>query len=133
MLFTNASVFLENKGLTPASFRVEDGVFTALLPPDARGAEAVDLGGARVLPGLIDVHTHGNSGADFSDGDDAGLRRMAAFLAKSGVTGFAPASMTLPYETLAAAYVTAKRLHEQAPAGCARLLGINMEGPFFCK
>ena len=133
MLFTNASVFLENKGLTPASFRVEDGVFTALLPPDARGAEAVDLGGARVLPGLIDVHTHGNSGADFSDGDDAGLRRMAAFLAQSGVTGFAPASMTLPYETLAAAYASAKRLHDAAPADCARLLGINMEGPFFSE
>ena len=79
MLYTNASVFLENTGLTPASFRVEDGVFTELLPPEVREADAVDLGGALVLPGLIDLHTHGNSGADFSDGDDAGLRRMAAF------------------------------------------------------
>ena len=133
MLYTNASVFLENTGLTPASFRVEDGVFTELLPPEVREADAVDLGGALVLPGLIDLHTHGNSGADFSDGDDAGLRRMAAFLARSGVTGFAPASMTLPYETLAAAFATAKRLHDQPPGECARLLGINMEGPFFSE
>ncbi|MBR6352798.1 MAG: N-acetylglucosamine-6-phosphate deacetylase [Oscillospiraceae bacterium] len=133
MLYTNASVFLENTGLTPASFRVEDGVFTELLPPEVREAEAVDLGGALVLPGLIDLHTHGNSGADFSDGDDAGLRRMAAFLARSGVTGFAPASMTLPYETLAAAFATAKRLHDQPPGDCARLLGVNMEGPFFSE
>ena len=133
MLYTNASVFLENTGLTPASFRVEDGVFTELLPPEVREADAVDLGGALVLPGLIDLHTHGNSGADFSDGDDAGLRRMAAFLARSGVTGFAPASMTLPYETLAAAFATAKRLHDQPPGECARLLGVNMEGPFFSE
>ncbi len=133
MLYTNASVFLENTGLTPASFRVEDGVFTELLPPEVREADAVDLGGALVLPGLIDLHTHGNSGADFSDGDDAGLRRMAAFLARSGVTGFAPASMTLPYETLAAAFATAKRLHDQPPGDCARLLGVNMEGPFFSE
>ena len=133
MLYTNASVFLENTGLTPASFRVEDGVFTELLPPEVREADAVDLGGALVLPGLIDLHTHGNSGADFSDGDDAGLRRMTAFLARSGVTGFAPASMTLPYETLAAAFATAKRLHDQPPGDCARLLGVNMEGPFFSE
>ena len=133
MLYINASVFLENTGLTPASFRVEDGVFTELLPPEVREADAVDLGGALVLPGLIDLHTHGNSGADFSDGDDAGLRRMAAFLARSGVTGFAPASMTLPYETLAAAFATAKRLHDQPPGDCARLLGVNMEGPFFSE
>ena len=133
MLYTNASVFLENTGLTPASFRVEDGVFTELLPPEVREADAVDLGGALVLPGLIDLHTHGNSGADFSDGDDAGLRRMAAFLARSGVTGFAPASMTLPYQTLAAFFATAKRLHDQPPGDCARLLGVNMEGPFFSE
>jgi N-acetylglucosamine-6-phosphate deacetylase len=41
--------------------------------------------------------------------------------------------MTLPYETLAAAFATAARLHREAPAGCARLLGIQMEGPFFSE
>ncbi len=131
MLFTNANVFLPERGFVPASFRVEDGLFSELLSPDVREDGAVDLGGARVIPGLIDIHTHGNSGADFSDGDDAGLRRMAAFLARCGVTGFAPASMTLPYDVLERAFLTARRLSDDAPKGCARLLGINMEGPFF--
>ena len=36
-----------------------------------------DLGGCDVIPGLVDIHTHGNSGADFSDGSAEGLQRMA--------------------------------------------------------
>ena len=133
MLFTNAKVFLADRGFVPAAFRVENGVYTELLPADFREAGAVDLGGAQVIPGLIDIHTHGNSGADFSDGDFEGLKTMAAFLAKNGVTGFAPASMTLPYEVLEKAYASARQLCDEAPAGCARLLGINMEGPFFSE
>ena len=86
-----------------------------------------------MIPGLIDIHTHGNSGADFSDGDYDGLKKMARYLAQNGVTGFAPASMTLPYEVLETAYLTAKRLRDEKPEGCAALLGINMEGPFFSE
>ncbi|MBR0161347.1 MAG: N-acetylglucosamine-6-phosphate deacetylase [Oscillospiraceae bacterium] len=133
MLYTHALVFLADRGFVPASFRVEDGVYTELLPYDTEEAGAVSLEGACVIPGLIDIHTHGNSGADFSDGDYEGLKAMAAFLARSGVTGFAPASMTLPYETLDRAYATARKLHDDPPADCARLLGINMEGPFFSE
>ena len=131
MLFKNALLFRGGR-YVPGAFRVEDGRFAAFYDGDPT-EEGVDLGGAKVIPGLIDVHSHGNSGADFSDGDYDGLRRMAAYYLKNGITGFAPASMTLPYETLAAAFATAARLHREAPAGCARLLGIQMEGPFFSE
>ena len=131
MLFKNASLFLDGR-FVPGAFRVEDGRFAAIYDADP-AEDGIDLGGAKVIPGLIDVHSHGNSGADFSDGDYDGLCRMAAYYARNGITSFAPASMTLPYETLAAAFATAKRLHEEAPAGCARLLGIQMEGPFFSE
>ena len=98
--------------------------------PESVPEDAVDLHGAYVIPGLIDVHNHGNSGKDFSDGDYEGLKTMAAYLGRCGVTSFAPASMTLPYEVLAQAFATAKRLKEEAPAGHARLMGIQMEGRF---
>ena len=131
MLFSNAMLFRDGR-FAPGSFRVEEGRFAAFYQDKAAG-EGVDLHGAKVIPGLIDVHSHGNSGADFSDGDYDGLRRMAAYYARNGITSFAPASMTLPYETLSDAFETAARLHRERPEGCARLLGIQMEGPFFSE
>ncbi len=132
MRFYNANVFLEKKGFARASFCVENGVFTEI-GPDRDDRDGTDLQGLWVVPGLIDIHTHGNSGADFSDGDYEGLKRMARYLALNGVTGFAPASMTLPYEVLETAYLTARRLRDEQPSDCAALLGINMEGPFFSE
>ncbi|MEZ4628296.1 MAG: hypothetical protein R2912_09535 [Eubacteriales bacterium] len=55
----------------------------------------VDLDGAYVVPGFIDIHLHGNSGHDFSDGDFEGLTAIARYLAKNGITSFMPASVTL--------------------------------------
>ena len=132
MLFKNAYIFTEEGVFTHGSFRVEDGKFTEILTtvPEEEG---VDLEGQYVIPGLIDVHNHGNSGADFSDGDYEGLVKMARYLAKNGVTSFAPASMTLPYEVLEKAFATAVRITEEQPEGCARLMGIQMEGPFFSE
>ena len=132
MLFKNAYLFTPEGRFVHGSFRVEDGKFTEILTtvPDEAG---VDLEGRYVIPGLIDVHNHGNSGADFSDGDYEGLVKMARYLAKAGVTSFAPASMTLPYEVLEKAFATAVRIREEQPHGCARLMGIQMEGPFFSE
>jgi N-acetylglucosamine-6-phosphate deacetylase len=131
MLFTNALLFDHRLGFVPGGFTVENGRFAEVFFEERKGG--VDLRGAKVLPGLVDAHTHGAMGADFSDGDSAGLERMGRYLARNGVTSFAPTSMTLPYETLAAAFATAAKLREERPAGCARVAGIHMEGPFFSE
>ncbi|MBQ3147151.1 MAG: N-acetylglucosamine-6-phosphate deacetylase [Oscillospiraceae bacterium] len=132
MFYKNARIFCSDFQFHLGAFSVKDGLFETVLPESVPD-DAIDLAGATVIPGLIDVHTHGNSGADFSDGDYEGLKKMAAYSAKNGITGFAPTSMTLPYEVLEKAFATGKRLVEEAPAGCARLLGIHMEGPYFSE
>ena len=132
MWYCNASIFTPG-GYVRGAFEVEDGRFRAIRESESGMRGAVDLGGAKVIPGLVDIHTHGNSGADFSDGDLEGLERMARNLARHGVTSFAPTSMTLPYATLAAAFDTARTLRERSPQGCARVAGIHMEGPFFSE
>ncbi|MBO5892421.1 MAG: N-acetylglucosamine-6-phosphate deacetylase [Oscillospiraceae bacterium] len=129
MFYKNARIYCSDFRFYLGAFSVKDNRFETVLP-DAVPEDAIDLRGATVIPGLIDVHTHGNSGADFSDGDYEGLKKMAAYSAKNGITGFAPTSMTLPYEVLEKAFATGKKLTEEAPAGCARLLGIHMEGPY---
>ena len=132
MFYKNARIFCADGRFRFGAFEVKDGHFGQILP-ETVPEDAVDLMGATVIPGLIDVHNHGNSGADFSDGDYEGLKKMAAYLAANGITSFAPASMTLPYDVLEKAFATAKRLHEEAPAGHSRLMGIQMEGPYFSE
>ena len=68
MFYCNARIFGEDFRFHLGAFEVKDGRFGKVLP-ETVPADAVDLGGATVIPGLIDVHSHGNSGADFSDGD----------------------------------------------------------------
>ncbi|MBQ6019093.1 MAG: N-acetylglucosamine-6-phosphate deacetylase [Clostridia bacterium] len=131
MRYANAHVF-RNGRFVFGGFSVENGLFADVFSGET-DADGVDLGGAYAIPGLVDIHTHGNSGADFSDGDPAGLEKMARYLAKNGVTSFAPTSLTLPLEPLKKAFRTAKTFADGRPSGCARIMGINMEGPFFSE
>ena len=130
MFFKNARIFGSDFQFHMGAFEVKDGVFGQILPENVP-ADAIDLEGATVIPGLVEVHSHGNSGADFSDGDYEGLKTMARHYAECGVTSFAPASMTLPYEVLEKAFATAAKLVEEKPEGLSVLRGIQMEGPYF--
>ncbi len=132
VFYKNAKIFCSDFQFHSGAFEVKEGRFGAVLP-ESVPADAVDLRGALVLPGLIDVHSHGNSGYDFSDGSYEGLEEMARYYLSCGVTSFAPASMTLPYQVLEKAFATARTLADRQPQGCARLMGIQMEGPYFSE
>ena len=132
MFYKNARIFGSDFKFHNGAFEVtDDGRFGAVLPQNVP-EDAYDLEGATVIPGLIEVHSHGNSGYDFSDGSYEGLAEMAKYFLSCRVTSFAPASMTLPYETLEKAFATARRIVDEDPAGCSKLRGILMEGPYFC-
>jgi len=130
MFYKNARIFGSDFQFHHGAFEVVDGKFGAILPENVP-EDVIDLNGATVIPGLVEVHSHGNSGADFSDGDYEGLKAMAKYYAQCGATSFAPASMTLPYDVLSKAFATAKQLKEEAPEGLSRIMGIQMEGPYF--
>lgn len=130
MRYENGWIFADGR-FVRGGFSVENGWFAHVLEDVPGPAE--DLDGALVIPGLVDIHVHGCAGADFSDGDYAGLVRMARYLARRGVTSFAPASMTLPYDALDKAFHAAARLRREGLADGARLMGIQMEGPFLSR
>ena len=133
MFYKNARIYCPDFRFHTGAFEVTaDGKFGAVLPQSVP-EDAVDLQGATVIPGLCDVHNHGNSGEDFSDGSYEGLIKIAKYLASEGVTSFAPASMTLPYDVLEKAFATGRKLADEQPEGCSRLMGIQMEGPYFSE
>lgn len=81
-----------------------------------------------IIPGLIDIHTHGAWGEDSSDGNPEGLRQLSHYYAREGVTSWCPTTMTLPEEALLSA-MDAIRLFKR-PRNGAKLAGIHLEGPF---
>jgi N-acetylglucosamine-6-phosphate deacetylase len=95
--------------------------------------DVIDLAGAALGPGLIDVHAHGADGVDLMDGGDA-IARMARFVARHGVTGFCPSTVTASWQATERAVGCVRRAMASSPAGVptrgARVLGVHLEGPF---
>ena len=95
--------------------------------------EVIDAHGAYVCPGLIDVHIHGWKGADVSDGDPEGIRRICRGLLGNGVTSFLPTTMTIAWSKLEAIFDVLRTLKKESLrddfAG-SEILGCHAEGPF---
>lgn len=127
MLISNVRYYGADFRFHYGDIRVEDGRIAGITEREGDAPDGCDV----LIPGLVDIHLHGNSGADFMDGDYDGLTAMARYLAQTGTTSFSAASLTLPEEALDKAFGNAARLKREAPAGHASLRGITMEGPFF--
>ena len=56
--------------------------------------------GSYVIPGLIDIHTHGCVGVEYTACSAEEMRVAAEYEASRGVTALCPATLTLPEETL---------------------------------
>ena len=81
--------------------------------------------GCFLLPGLIDIHTHGCVGWDASDGDLEGLQAMSEFYARHGVTSFLATSMSQPVSTLERVFAQIRAFRQEGPRG-ALCLGIHL-------
>ncbi len=95
---------------------------------DADLAEVVDAEGLYVIPGLIDVHSHGAAGFDFSDADPQGLAQILRYEKSCGITSYCPTTMTLDRERIFKIIDTLNQLEQKEDM--AHVAGINMEGPF---
>lgn len=136
MLVRNGLVFTGGAFLR-RDLRIADGVFCELAPAGrltlADGEECVDADACYVLPGLVDVHSHGRAGEDFSFAGQEALRKLCRSYATCGVTSVLATTMTNePTAIRNAMREIGSYRAKQKPDG-ARLLGIHMEGPFLGK
>ena len=104
------------------SINIADGKITAVGENTVTGD--IDAKGYRVIPGLIDIHTHGICGIDTMDADFESLCR---FYAQNGTTAVLPTTMTLGYDSLQ------KVCNSKSVFPGAQILGFHFEGPYISK
>ena len=73
MIIRNGEVFQEDGSFKVQDLYVEDHKIVAS-EDEIADKTVIDAAGLKVLPGLVDVHSHGAFGHDFSDADPEGLR-----------------------------------------------------------
>ncbi len=92
------------------------------------GAEVFDAEGRMLVPGFLDIHTHGANGADTSNASVDEMRTMAEAKTREGVTTFFPTTLTLPHDDLVR--IMQGVAGYQADQDWAKAPKVHIEGPF---
>lgn len=143
LLIVNGKVFLDGK-FEKKDIRIEDGKFAEIAEPGMLGfeeaeksnVETFDAVGKYIIPGLVDVHTHGRIGLDFSKITEEQLEKLLVSYEECGVTSVVATTMTNdPIVVEKSLQVIGEYISNQKECGTqgATLLGIHMEGPFLGK
>lgn len=90
------------------------------------GETVLDAEGARLLPGFIDIHSHGGYGYDNMNGDPEKINEMVENMLQEGITTYFGTTMTQSYEHIEQALTGIKKAAERNPM----IQGIHLEGPF---
>lgn len=111
-----------------AVIETKEGRIERVLPYGSQPAD-VDYGDQRIVPGFIDVHTHGAYGFDTNDAEPEGLRNWMKRIPEEGVTGILPTTVTQLPDVLEKAVANVAAVVKEGYEG-AEILGIHFEGPY---
>lgn len=100
--------------------------------PVPRSGEVIDVAGRRVVPGFIDVHTHGGVGVDVNGATAEDLEKLSRFFAGNGTTAWLCSVLT-DTEEQTRWCINQFKTHRQGGQPTAELLGIHLEGPFLAS
>lgn len=127
MKIKSKKVWLAGKFI-PAIIEIEDKKIKLIHKYSEENVD-YDFGENRILPGFIDIHTHGAYGFDTNDAHKDGLKKWAKNIGEEGVTAFLPTTITQTEETLLKAVKNVADVMLEDYEG-AEIIGIHFEGPY---
>ena len=98
--------------------------------PDS--AELVEASGKKLIPGFMDIHTHGGVGVDVNDASADELEKIGEFFAKNGTTSWLCSVLTDTEEQTLWCIDQFNKYKKKKRKG-SDLVGIHLEGPFLAK
>lgn len=111
-----------------AQLELENGKIIKVYPYDTKKVDE-DYANQRVVPGFIDLHTHGAYGCDVNEADPVLLRRWQQDIPQEGVTALMPTTITQSEAILTNAVATIAKVAAEGNEG-AEILGVHLEGPY---
>ncbi len=133
-ILRNACIYnTESRNFSAGDVLIEDGTILSVgTIPDTDAAVTFDAEGRMLVPGLVDVHTHGRAGGDWGSADGETLARMAESYLASGVTTVMPTLASAPLDDLYAAIDRINALAATADTDPKRphMAGIHLEGRY---
>ena len=129
----NGKVYLDGV-FQEKTIGIESG-YIHVLPLGQRpedGAKVYDAAGKKVVPGFIDVHSHGAVGVDVNAATAEELEKIGHFMAIQGTTSWLCSVLTDTKEQTLWCIDEFKK-HKEMEGNGANLLGIHLEGPFLAK
>ncbi len=132
-LIRNANIYrTATRSFSMGDLLIRDGRIAAVsdgapLPTEDDGA-VFDAAGRTVIPGLVDVHTHGRAGGDFVTAEGEQLTRTLASYLSSGVTAVLPTLASAPLDVLHSAIDRIQAVEEDATL--PYIAGIHLEGRY---
>lgn len=126
MILKNACAFIGDE-FVHTNIEIQNGTITSLSASDS--PDAIDCENKYVIPGLVDIHTHGCIGHDFSSCSAAQIAEMQKYYLSNGITSILATTVSLSDEDILKAVTNIKAAAKEKTVG-AKIQGINLEGPY---
>ncbi|MEM0139796.1 MAG: N-acetylglucosamine-6-phosphate deacetylase [Ferroplasma sp.] len=115
---------VENKYIS-----IKNGMIDGIIDENNTGYKELDASQLTVLPGFVDIHTHGYYGIDSMDSTESDIHKWAKKLLQNGVTSFIPTGVSSSIENIEK-FLQKIRAAMGSNNGEARILGARLEGPY---
>lgn len=133
-LFLKDGMVLVDGKFQKVNIVVKDGKISELKKGGSNDNNLMELdaAGERVVPGFLDIHTHGGAGVDVNAATAEDVAKVSRFFASQGTTGWLASVLTDTEEQTMWCIKQITRAMEAETDG-AQVLGIHLEGPFLCS